>query len=112
VSMTVIVTRNVPDRIRGFLASSLLEIGPGIYTGARVTVAVRKRIWSVLEDWFSGRDGSIVMVWSDASVPGGQSVRILGAPPIDLVEVDGTVLACKSLDQEVEHGFVLEPEPN
>ena len=104
--MTVIVTRNVADRIRGFLASSLLEVGPGIYTGARVTVAVRDRIWGVLEDWFSGMEGSIVMVWSDPHVPGGQDVRVLGSPPTELVEVDGIVLACKSLENQVEPGSI------
>ncbi|MEO0813153.1 MAG: type I-E CRISPR-associated endoribonuclease Cas2e, partial [Myxococcota bacterium] len=30
--MTVIVTRNVPMRFRGFLASCMLEIAPGVYT--------------------------------------------------------------------------------
>lgn len=90
--MTVVVTRNVPDRIRGFLASSMLEVGPGVYTGSRLSVAVRDRIWGVLEGWFIG-DASIVMVWRDPKTPGGQSVRVLGAPPIDLVELDGIVLS-------------------
>ncbi|HHY09555.1 MAG TPA: type I-E CRISPR-associated endoribonuclease Cas2 [Firmicutes bacterium] len=91
-SMTVVVTRNVSDRVRGFLASSMLEIGPGVYTGSRLSVAVRDRIWDVLESWFTG-DASIVMVWRDSKIPGGQSVRVLGAPPIDLVELDGIVLS-------------------
>ncbi|MEL6317336.1 MAG: type I-E CRISPR-associated endoribonuclease Cas2e, partial [Pseudomonadota bacterium] len=30
--MTVIVTRDVAPRIRGFLASLALEIAPGVYT--------------------------------------------------------------------------------
>ncbi len=90
--MTVVVTRNVSDRVRGFLASSMLEIGPGVYTGSRLSVAVRDRIWDVLESWFTG-DASIVMVWRDSKIPGGQSVRVLGAPPIDLVELDGIVLS-------------------
>ncbi|MGI6035539.1 MAG: type I-E CRISPR-associated endoribonuclease Cas2e [Limnochordia bacterium] len=98
--MTVVVTRNVPDRVRGFLASSMLEVGPGVYTGSRLSVAVRNRIWSVLEDWFPWTDGSIVMVWRDTRVPGGQSVRILGVPPIDLVEIDGIVLARRSFTGE------------
>jgi CRISPR-associated protein Cas2 len=91
--MTVVVTRNVPDRIRGFLASSMLEIGPGVYTSPSISVAVRNRIWGVISDWFSGPDSSIVMVWRDGKAPGGQSVKVLGVPPIDLVELDGIVLA-------------------
>lgn len=96
-SMTVVVTRNVPDRIRGFLASSMLEVGPGVYTGSSLSVAVRNRIWDVLEDWFPGVDSSIVMVWADGRVPGGQSVKVLGVPPIDLVELDGIVLSRREL---------------
>lgn len=95
--MTVVVTRNVSDRIRGFLASSMLEIGPGIYVGARLTVAVRNRVWGVLESWFPETDASIVMVWDDRSVPGGHAVKVLGVPPIDLVELDGIVLARRSI---------------
>lgn len=97
-SMTVVVTRNVSDRIRGFLASSMLELAPGVYSGARLSPAVRDRIWSVLEDWFLAEaDASIVMVWQDASMPGGQSVRSLGTPPVDLVEFDGVVLTKRQL---------------
>lgn len=91
--MTVIVTRNVSDRIRGFLASSMLELAPGVYTAPRHSPPVRERIWSVLEDWFVLEDSaSIIMVWSEHSMPGGQAVKMLGVPPVELVEVDGLVL--------------------
>lgn len=97
-SLTVVVTRNVSDRIRGFLASSMLELGPGVYSGARLSKGVRERIWEVLEDWFAAeRDASIVMVWRDAQLPGGQAVRTLGVPPVDLVEVDGLILTRRSI---------------
>lgn len=92
--MTVVVTRNVSDRVRGFLSSSMLELAPGVYSGARMSSAVRQRVWGVLEDWFPAEvDASIVMVWQEPQVPGGQQVRLLGAPPVDLVEMDGVVLA-------------------
>jgi CRISPR-associated protein Cas2 len=79
--------------MRGFLSSSLLELVPGVYCGARVTPAVRERIWAVVEAWFlAERDASIVMVWREPSVPGEQAVRILGAPPVDLVEHEGIIL--------------------
>lgn len=94
--MTVIVTRNVSDRVRGFLSSSMLELGPGIYTGARLSVAVRSRIWGVLEEWFPAeREASIVMVWREPKLPGGQAVRTLGVPPVSLVEMDGLVLTMR-----------------
>ena len=91
--MLVIVTRNVSDRIRGFLASSLLELAPGVYSGARVSAAVRERIARVLEEWFTAEvDASIVMLWRDPTRPGGQAVKVLGSPPVDLVDVDGLIL--------------------
>ena len=103
-SMTVVVTRNVSDRMRGFLASSMLEIGPGVYSAPRISPAVRDRIWSVLEDWFDeSQETSVVMVWYDSQKAGGQSVRTLGVPPIELVEADGLVLARRPpLDDEDE----------
>jgi len=92
-SMTVTVTRNVSGRIRGFLASSMLELAPGVYSAPRMSAAVRDRIWAVLTDWFTAEnEASIVMVWVDPAMPGGQSVRTLGLPPVELIEIDGIVL--------------------
>lgn len=92
-SMTVAVTRNVSARIRGFLASSMLELAPGVYSASRLSTAVRDRIWTVLTDWITvEKDASIVMVWVDSAMPGGQNVRILGLPPVEFVELDGIVL--------------------
>ena len=49
--MCVIVTRDVPARFRGFLASCMLEIAPGVYTQPDMSVSVRERVWTVLSDW-------------------------------------------------------------
>lgn len=96
-SMTVIVTRNVSDRVRGFLASSMLELGPGIYSAPRLSVAVRERVWNVISEWFLlEQEASVVMVWADSQVPGGQNVRVLGIPPVELVEVDGLIVTRRS----------------
>jgi len=95
-SMTVVVTRDVAARIRGFLASTMLELAPGVYSAPRLSPAVRDRIWAVLNEWFiADEGGSLVMLWEDKSLPGGQSVKTLGLPPIDLVELDGIVLSRK-----------------
>jgi CRISPR-associated protein Cas2 len=92
-SMTIVVTRNVSDRMRGFLASSMLEIAPGVYSAPRISPAVRARIWDVALSWFPHeQDASIVMLWQDPSLPGGQAVHTLGEPPVELVELDGIVL--------------------
>jgi CRISPR-associated protein Cas2 len=92
-SMTVVVTRNVAARIRGFLASSMLELAPGVYSAPYLSPAVRERLWAVLDDWFvAEQEASVVMVWHDAKMPGGQSVRVLGLPPVELVELDGLIV--------------------
>jgi CRISPR-associated protein Cas2 len=39
--MTVIVTRDVPARTRGFLASIVAEPAPGVYTASDLTKGVR-----------------------------------------------------------------------
>lgn len=97
-SMTVVVTRNVSDRVRGFLASSMLELAPGVYSASRVSPAVRERIWTVLSDWFPAEAAaSIVMVWADNQLPGGQSVQVLGVPPVALVELDGMILTRRAI---------------
>ena len=89
-SMTLVVTRNVSNRTRGFLASSLLELAPGVYSAPHVSPAVRDRVWTVLTDWFDLEDdASVVMVWADNTSPCGQSVRTLGVPPIEVVAIDG-----------------------
>lgn len=77
--MTVVVTRNVRPRFRGFLASVMCEIAPGVYTAPRMNKAVRERVWNVLVGWWAhGEDALVVMTWRDNSLPGGQQVRALG----------------------------------
>lgn|SRR5690606_33283885 len=93
-SMTVVVTRNVSARVRGFLASAMLELAPGVYSAPRISPAVRKRVWNILKDWFPNeQDASIVMIWHERDVPGGQAVLTLGTPAVEIVEVDGLLLA-------------------
>jgi CRISPR-associated protein Cas2 len=92
--MTVVVTRNVPDRYRGFLASCMLELAPGVYTSPQMNEAVRERVWAVCCEW-SGvlpDDGGVLMTWQDKSMPGGQAVLVLGWAKKDLVELDGVWL--------------------
>lgn len=92
-SMTVVVTRNASPRVRGFLASTMLELSSGVYSAPRLSPAVRERIWAVLVGWWAAEGGaSAVMVWQERDQPGGQAVRILGDPPVALVDVDGLIL--------------------
>ena len=91
--MIVIVTRDVAPRFRGFLASCMLEIGPGIYTSPTMSRAVRDRVWAVLKDWFDViGGGSILMTWKDTESPSCQGILTLGIPPITLVSHDDVYL--------------------
>ena len=91
--MVVIVTRDVADRFRGFLASAMLEIAPGVYTAPRMSAAVRDRVWAVLAEWFHSFGGSsIVMTWRDPNEPCGQGLKTMGLPPIGFAEIDGLVV--------------------
>jgi CRISPR-associated protein Cas2 len=96
--MTVVVTSDVPDRFRGFLASCMLELAPGVYTSPRMNESVRLRVWQVLTDWWVHlRRGHIVMTWPEPSRVGGQGIAVLGVPDRFLVEVDGVFLSRRDL---------------
>ncbi len=102
-SMAVVVTRNVSARVRGFLASVMLEVAPGVYSAPRISPTVRTRIWNVLKDWFPNeQDASIVMLWQERDMPGGQAVCVLGSPPIRFVDVDGLMLSCRQVPENSE----------
>lgn len=91
--MTVVVTVNVEARYRGFLASAMLEIAPGVYTSPQMTSGIRERIWDVLSRWYYELgQGSIVMTWRDPAAVGEQRIRTLGEAPKDIVEADGVYL--------------------
>ena len=63
--MTVVVTVNVAARYRGFLASAMLEIAPGVYTAPRMTSGIRERVWAVLATWYAELGGGV-----DSDEPG------------------------------------------
>jgi CRISPR-associated protein Cas2 len=92
--MTVVVTRDVPERTRGFLASIMPEPAPGVFTAGDLSRGVRERIWSVVSDWHAhGSGGSVVMVWRDDKAPGGLGVATLGTPPRRLADLDGVLVS-------------------
>jgi len=108
-AMTIVVTRNVQARVSGFLASSMCEIAPGVFTAPRMNPAVRQRVWLVLEDWFEDtRDSSIVMTWPDGSLPGGQEVRTLGVPARTLANHHGIYLARRDSTVEEQRSLTKE----
>jgi CRISPR-associated protein Cas2 len=108
--MTVMVTRNAPARYRGFLASCLLEVAPGVYTASRMSRAVRERVWNVCLEWSAALppDGGVVMLWDAPSEPGGQNILVLGDPPKEIVEHEGNLLAKRPL---LPHEATGGPDP-
>ena len=98
--MTVVVTRDVPGRFRGFLASCMLEIAPGVYTSPNMSAGVRERVWRVLDEWHNAiGEGGLLMTWPDRNEPSRQAVRVLGWARRELVDFDGVCLG-KVADHE------------
>ena len=97
---TMIVTRDVEDRYRGFLGSIMLELAPGVYAQARLSARVRDRVVAVLSAWPGQlRRGSIVVCWAETSGHGGLGLRTFGEPPKTIVTLDGMLLVCRALTE-------------
>ncbi len=93
-SMTVIVTRDVTSRFRGFLTSCMVEVSAGVYIASCMTPSVRERVWKVLGEWHSAiGSGAIVLLWQESSAPSGLGMNVLGEPPKKLVNHEGLLLA-------------------
>lgn len=99
---TVVVTRSAPARTRGFLASAMLEIAPGVYVSPNMSRAVRERVWDVMLEWASllPEDGGVLMTYPDKASPGRQALYFVGFPKMDLVDVDGVWLARKPIPEK------------
>lgn len=93
-ALVMIVTRDVTDRFRGFLASIMLEVAPCTYVSPSMSKGVRERIWTVLTEWHTAElGGNIVMVWRDSEATGGIGLAHLGTPSKTLMEIDGMWIA-------------------
>lgn len=91
--LTVVITRDVEDRYRGFLGSTMLELAPGVYAQPRMSAGVRGRVWAVVEEWYARlHRGSIVMCWAEPAAAGGLGLATLGEPPKDVVAHDALLL--------------------
>jgi CRISPR-associated protein Cas2 len=88
VRFLVVVTENVPPRLRGCIAIWLLEIRAGVYIGD-VSRRTREMIW---EQLFAGyEEGSVVMAWA-SSRESGYEFQTLGPNRRLPVEFDGLYL--------------------
>jgi CRISPR-associated protein Cas2 len=100
VSMTVVVTRDVEDRYRGFLTSCMLEVSSGCYVAPGMSAGVRERVWAVVAGWHASlRTGSVLMLWPQRDRPGGLDLRLLGEPPKDIVDLDDVLTVRWSISE-------------
>lgn len=82
-SMVVVVTENVPPRLRGRLAVWLLEVRAGVYVGD-VSTRIREMVWEQIVTL--SEQGNVVMAWATNTESGfefqtwGENRRI----PVDL----------------------------
>lgn len=91
--LTVVVTRDVEARYRGFLTSVMLEVSAGVYVAPDMSSGVRERVWEVVSHWWETlRSGSLVMVWRDKAATGHLRIETLGEPPKKIVDADGILL--------------------
>lgn len=92
-SLTVIITRDVQERYRGFLRSAMLEVDAGVYASTQLNRDVRDRLWDVLAEWHQVLSrGSIVMIWRDKDASANIGMRTLGMPRRNIVEIDDFLL--------------------
>lgn len=84
-SFVVVVTENVPPRLRGRMAIWLLEIRAGVYIGD-VSKRTREMIWEQLSE--GSEDGNVVMAWA-SSHESGYEFQTLGKNRRLPVEFDG-----------------------
>ncbi|WP_019397349.1 type I-E CRISPR-associated endoribonuclease Cas2e [Pseudoxanthomonas sp. GW2] len=84
-SFLVVVTENVPPRLRGRLALWLLEVRAGVYIGD-VSRRTREMIWQQLSEGCEA--GNVVMAWASRH-ESGYEFQTLGPNRRVPVEFDG-----------------------
>jgi CRISPR-associated protein Cas2 len=83
--LLVVVTENVPPRLRGRLAIWLLEVRAGVYLGD-VSRKTREMLWEQLAEGHEG--GNVVMAWASRN-ESGYEFQTLGSNRREPVDHDG-----------------------
>ncbi len=84
-SMLMVVTENVPSRLRGRLAIWLLEVRAGVYVGD-TSKRVREMIWQQVSELVE--EGNVVMAWA-TNTESGFDFQTLGKNRRIPVDLDG-----------------------
>jgi len=86
--MMVIVTENVPPRLRGRLAVWLLEVRAGVYVG-NYSAKVREMLWQQVE--LGCEEGNAVLAWATNN-ESGFDILTLGKNRREPCDLDGMKL--------------------
>ena len=84
-SLLVVVTEDVPPRLRGRLAVWLLQVRAGVYVGD-VSRRIREMIWEQCRVFCEG--GNIAMIWA-TSTESGFDFQTMGTNRRIPVDLDG-----------------------
>ena len=85
-AMIMVVTENIPPRLRGRLAIWLLQVRAGVYIG-NVSRRIREMIWEQCEHYIE--DGNIVVMGWATNTESGFDFQTLGENRRIPVEMDG-----------------------
>ncbi len=86
--MLVIVTENVPARLRGRLAVWFLEVRAGVYVG-KYSTKVREMLWKQVEEGLD--EGNAILLWNTDN-ESGFDISTLGSNRRIPYEMDGMKL--------------------
>ena len=84
-AMLVVVTENVPPRLRGRLAIWLLQVRAGVYVGD-VSKRVREMIWEQCSELYD--EGNVVLAWA-TDTESGFDFQTLGKNRRIPIEMEG-----------------------
>lgn len=87
--IAVVITRAVPDHLRGYVGRFLTEVVPGVFVG-RTSRTVADRIWERIT--LAVADGATALVMTDPTREQGYEIRTAGAEPPSIQELDGLQL--------------------
>ncbi|MBA3028759.1 MAG: type I-E CRISPR-associated endoribonuclease Cas2 [Desulfobacteraceae bacterium] len=100
-SMLVVVTENVPPRLRGRLAIWLLEIRAGVYVGD-VSRRIREMIWQQVT--LLAETGNVAMAWA-TNTESGFDFQTFGENRRVPIDYDGLrLVSFLPLESEKESG--------
>lgn len=96
--IAVIVTRAIPEHLRGYLGRFLSEVVPGVFVG-KTSRVVAERLWGRVTDALLV--GSMAMILTDPKMEQGYSFRTAGATAPTVVDLDGLQLIANLYNRDM-----------